>query len=171
MDHNWRHWRKEGNKETDLLHTVVHHVGTRWRSWLRHCATSRKEVGLIPNYVIGIFHWHYPSRPGVDSICNRNEYWEYFVGSKGGRCVGLIILPPSCADCLETGSLNLLEPSGPVQVCTGIALSLPLPYTLDIKKCTKICLVPLLGYRLVSPIIRRSCTSTPPRRPHNIVFS
>ena len=30
--------------------------GTRWRSWLRHCATSRKVAGSIPNGVIGIFH-------------------------------------------------------------------------------------------------------------------
>jgi hypothetical protein len=27
--------------------------GTQWRSWLRHCATSRKAAGSI-----GIFHWH-----------------------------------------------------------------------------------------------------------------
>ena len=31
--------------------------GTRWRSWLRHYATSRKVTGSIPNGV-GIFHWH-----------------------------------------------------------------------------------------------------------------
>ena len=30
--------------------------GTRWRSWLRYCATSRKVAGLIPDGVIGIFH-------------------------------------------------------------------------------------------------------------------
>ena len=29
---------------------------TRWRSWLRHCATSRKVAGSIPDGVIGIFH-------------------------------------------------------------------------------------------------------------------
>ena len=29
--------------------------GTRWRSWLRHCATSRKVAGSIPDVVIGIF--------------------------------------------------------------------------------------------------------------------
>ena len=28
---------------------------TRWCSWLRHCATSRKVAGLIPDGVIGIF--------------------------------------------------------------------------------------------------------------------
>ena len=41
---------------------------------------------------------------------------------KGGRCVGLTTVPPSCADCLKSGSLNLLEPSGPVQACNGLAL-------------------------------------------------
>jgi len=35
--------------------------GTRWRSWLRHCATSRKVAGSIPDGVSGIFHWHNPS--------------------------------------------------------------------------------------------------------------
>jgi hypothetical protein len=31
----------------------------------------------------------------------RNENQEYFLGGKGGRCVGLTTLPSSCADCLE----------------------------------------------------------------------
>ena len=39
--------------------------------------------------------------PGVDSASNRNDYQEYFLGGKGGRCVGLTTLPSSCADCLE----------------------------------------------------------------------
>jgi len=30
--------------------------GTRWRSWLRHCDTSRKFAGSIPDDVTGIFH-------------------------------------------------------------------------------------------------------------------
>jgi len=36
---------------------------------------------------------------------------------KGGRCVGLTILPPSCADCLE-----ILEPQahGILRACTGL---------------------------------------------------
>jgi len=77
-------------------------VGTRWRGWLRHCATSRKVAGSIPDGVIGIFHSFRPHYgPGVDSASNRNEYQEYFLGGKGGRCVGLTNLPPSCVDCLE----------------------------------------------------------------------
>jgi len=39
--------------------------------------------------------------PGFDSSSNRNECHEYFLGSKGVRCLGLITLPPSCDKCLE----------------------------------------------------------------------
>jgi hypothetical protein len=38
---------------------------------------------------------------GVDSASNVNEYQEYFLEGKGGRCVGLTNLPPSGSDCLE----------------------------------------------------------------------
>ena len=33
----------------------------RWRSWFRHCATSRKVPGSIADGVTGIFHLHNPS--------------------------------------------------------------------------------------------------------------
>ena len=39
---------------------------------------------------------------GVDSVSNRNEYQEYFLGGKGGRCVGLTALPPSCVEYSST---------------------------------------------------------------------
>ena len=32
-----------------------------WRSWLRHCATSRKVAGSIPHGGNGLFHGHNPS--------------------------------------------------------------------------------------------------------------
>jgi hypothetical protein len=35
--------------------------GMRSCSWLRHCATSRKVMGLIPDEVIGFFSWPNPS--------------------------------------------------------------------------------------------------------------
>jgi len=38
-------------EEIDSLRLMV-----RWRSWLRHCATSRKVAGSIPDGVIGIFN-------------------------------------------------------------------------------------------------------------------
>ena len=36
-------------------------MGTRWRIWLRHCATSRKVDGSIPDDVNVNFHRHNPS--------------------------------------------------------------------------------------------------------------
>jgi len=59
---------------------------TRW-----HCATSRNVAGLIPDC----------GSTTERSTSNRNEPREYFLGCKGGRCVGLTNLPPSCADCFE----------------------------------------------------------------------
>jgi hypothetical protein len=36
--------------------------GTRWRSWLRHCPTSRKVAGSVPVGVTGILHLHVSGR-------------------------------------------------------------------------------------------------------------
>ena len=33
----------------------------RWHSWLRHCATTWKVTGLIPDGVLGTLHSHNPS--------------------------------------------------------------------------------------------------------------
>ena len=49
---------------------------------------------------------------------------EMSTSGKGGRCVGLITLLPSCAHCLEKREPQKLEPSWSVQACTGIALRL-----------------------------------------------
>jgi hypothetical protein len=55
--------------------------------------------------------------PGVDSASKRNEYQEYLLGGKGGRCLGLTTLPPSCAD-----SLEIWEPETPgtLRACPGL---------------------------------------------------
>jgi len=45
-----------------------------------------------------------------------------FPGGKGGRCVRLTNLPPSCAVVTKCGNLNFLEPSGPLQACNGTDL-------------------------------------------------
>jgi hypothetical protein len=44
-----------------LFHLRYTQIWSRWRSWLRHCATSRKVAGSIPDGVIGIILWHNPS--------------------------------------------------------------------------------------------------------------
>ena len=45
-----------------------------------------------------------------------------FPGGKGGQCVRLTTLPPSCAVVMKSGNLNFLEPSGPVQAYNRTAL-------------------------------------------------
>jgi len=72
--------------------------------------------------------------PGIDSASNRNEYQEYFLGSKGGRCIGMTTLPSSCANCRE-----IWEPQSPgaLWACNGIALpfyqSVQYPFALCYK--------------------------------------
>jgi hypothetical protein len=62
-------------------------MGTAVAQWLRYCATNRKVVGSILDGVMEFFilsdsfqsFWsHYG--PEVDSVSNRNEYQEYFLG-------------------------------------------------------------------------------------------
>jgi hypothetical protein len=50
---------------------------------------------------------------GVDLPFNRNEYQGYLLRGKGGRCLGMTTLPPSCDESSRnSGSLNLLSPKG-----------------------------------------------------------
>ena len=57
---------------------------TRWRSWLRHCATSRKLAVSIPDSVTEIFQLHYPSgrtmalglTQPLTEMSTRNIYWR-----------------------------------------------------------------------------------------------
>ena len=61
-------------------------VGTAVAQWLRCCATNRKVAGSISAGVSGFpvdiksFRSHYD--PWVDSVSNRNEYQEHFLGVK-----------------------------------------------------------------------------------------
>ena len=98
--------------------------GTRWR-----CATSWKVAGSIPDGVIGIFHWHKPSgrtmtlglTQPLTEMSTRNISW-------GIKAAGAWGWQPYCLHVpivLKSRSLTLLEPSGPVQACCGIALPLP----------------------------------------------
>ena len=61
----------------------------------------------------------------LTEMSTRNISW-----GKGGRCVRLTTLPPSCAVVMKSGNLNFLEPSGPLRACNGTAL--PLPFISDV---------------------------------------
>ena len=99
--------------------------GTRWGSWLRHWATSRKVAGSIPDGVIGISHRYIIScctmavglTQALTERSTMNISWD-----KGDRCVGLTTLPPTCADCLKIWDLHPPGTLGPIQAFNGIAV-------------------------------------------------
>jgi len=100
--------------------------GTRWCSWLRHCVTRWKVAGSIPDCVIGIFHWRnlsgrttaLGSTQPLTETSTRNISW----GIKAAGAYGWQIYHLHVPIVLKSGSLNLLQPSRPVQVCKWIAL-------------------------------------------------
>jgi len=67
--------------------------------------------------------------PEVDSASNRNDYQEYFLGVKAAGAQGWQSYYLHVPIVLKSGSLNFLEPSGPVQACNGIAL----PYSMSVN--------------------------------------
>ena len=99
---------------------------------LRHSATRRKVAGSIPDGVAGIFLRRNPSgcTKALASSQPLTQYQEYFLGGKGGRCVGLTTLPPSYADCLEIWEPQLSGILRAVQACIGITLLFFWPSTL-----------------------------------------
>jgi hypothetical protein len=126
-------WEPEGFILTVVLQSVLSEWLWQyvWRSalycnyfecsWLRHCATNRKVAGLIPDGVIGIFHWHNPSSCSMalgliqplTELSTRNISWE----GRGSRCIGLTTLPPSFANCHEIWEP---QPPGTLRTCPGL---------------------------------------------------
>jgi hypothetical protein len=80
-----------------------------WRSQVRFLMVS---LEFFVDIILPTALW-----PWGDSASNRNEYQEYLLGGKGGQCIGLTTLPPSCADCLEIWES---QPPGTVRPCPGL---------------------------------------------------
>jgi hypothetical protein len=92
-------------KKRCRLHYRLLFVIQRWCSWLRHCATSRKVAGSIPDCIAGVFRWYNPSgrtmaqglTQPITEMSTRKNSW----GGKGGWCVGLTTLQTSYAVCVK----------------------------------------------------------------------
>ena len=70
----------------------------------------RSQVVLLEFYIdIKSFRSQYG--PGVDSAADRNEYQEYFLGGKGGRCVRVT---------RNLGTVTSWNPLGPSGAVTGL---------------------------------------------------
>jgi hypothetical protein len=93
--------------------TLVY-VSMRWRSWLRHCATSRKVAGSIPDGAI--FHWHNPSgrtmalgsTQPLTEKSTRNIFWR----GKCGWCVGIDLSTFTCRLSWNLGASTSWNPLG-----------------------------------------------------------
>ena len=94
------------------------HAVVQWFEALRYKSEGH---GFNPRWCHWNFSLTYSFRPhcgpGVDSASNRNEYQEYFLGGKDGRCIGLTTLPPSCADCIGIWEP---QPPGTLWACSGL---------------------------------------------------
>jgi hypothetical protein len=107
-------------KHQSVHNTEIYNCSSvnQWRSWLGHCATSRKVAGSIPDGVIGIFHLHNPSGRtmtlGVDSASNRNEYQEpvspfIFIYSAVGKVEAFMIVTTTIIVPKDVKSCNLID--------------------------------------------------------------
>ena len=109
-----------------LIFPVLHYnFCVRGIGWGTAIQPGRSRV-RFPILSLEIFHWHNPSGRtvalGVDSVSNRNEYQDYFMGVKAAGMYGWQPYHLRVPNVLKSGILNLLETSGPLQPCNGVAL-------------------------------------------------
>ena len=112
------------------------HRGTRWRSWSRHCATSRMVAGSFPNGVTLIFHWHNPSSCtmalGLTQPLSEMSTRNISQGIKAAGAYGWQPYHLHVPNVLQNGCLNLLVPSGPVMGLLYLLLDINLEHATSI---------------------------------------
>jgi hypothetical protein len=115
--------------------------GARWRSGSgTMLQTGRSRVRfpmvsleLFSDIILPVALWLWGSTQPLTEMITSCISW-----GKGGRCVRLTNLPPSCAVVMKSGNVNFLEPSGPHQACNGTALPLPLFTNTKATGCYKV---------------------------------
>ena len=94
--------------------------GTALQAWRSRARFPMVSLDFRPHY-----------GPGVDSAFNRNEYQECFLGVKAAGALDWQPYYLRVPNVLKSGSLNLLESSGPAQACNGIYIYI----YIYIRKC------------------------------------
>jgi len=103
--------------------SVRRHAVAQLVEALRYKSEGREFHSRWCQWNFSLIHSFRPHNgPGVDSAFNRNEYQEYFLGVKAAGASAWQPYHLYVPSVLKSGSLNLLEPSGPVLACNGIAL-------------------------------------------------
>ena len=115
------HWDRPWNFKTFVVNSGARGGAVGWGTALQ----AVKVAVSIPDGVTGIFHWHNPSgrtmalelTQPLTEMSTRNVSW----GVKAAGAYGWHPYHLRVSIVLKSGSLNLLEYSGPVQGCNGIA--------------------------------------------------
>jgi hypothetical protein len=107
-------WRNQGFPSSYLgPHTisteVAQFVGAPLQDERSRVRVPMTSLEFFIDIILPVALW-----PGIDSASNRNEYQEYYVVCKRGRCAGLTTLLPSCADCQGIWSF---QPPATILVC------------------------------------------------------
>jgi hypothetical protein len=101
-------------------------MGTRWHSKSWHCATSQKVACSIPDSISQVFHRLNPYGLSVAVVITQPSTQVSTMegvspGGKGGRCISLTTLLPSCADCLEIPRASAFW--SPKRICLSFAFA------------------------------------------------